>query len=134
MLSNSGCAQFWLVFSTSGLSVPRDQVVHFDLKPDNLLLDGPLLTYPGYAAPSVKVADFGLSKHKWSNYVSGVRDLRCAPACCPSSWRCCQLVEMRSACSSGAVVCSLSITAVLPASVEMQHVPGFFHDHSAPTA
>lgn len=54
------------------------QVVHFDLKPDNLLLDGPLISHPGYAAPSVKVADFGLSKHKWSNYVSGVRDLRWA--------------------------------------------------------
>ncbi len=55
-------------------------VVHFDLKPDNLLLDGPLIL-GGYAGahpvPMLKVADFGLSKHKWSNYVSGVKDLRC---------------------------------------------------------
>lgn len=51
-------------------------VVHFDLKPDNLLLDGPLLLAPGYAVPALKVADFGLSKHKWNSYVSGVRDLR----------------------------------------------------------
>ena len=52
------------------------KIVHFDLKPDNLLLDGPLVLHPGYAAPAVKVADFGLSKHKWNSYVSGVRDLR----------------------------------------------------------
>ncbi|CAL8468355.1 g7895 [Coccomyxa elongata] len=55
------------------------QIVHFDLKPDNLLLDGPLIL-GGYAGahpvPTLKVADFGLSKHKWSNYVTGVKDLR----------------------------------------------------------
>lgn len=56
------------------------QIVHFDLKPDNLLLDGPLILggYHGaHPVPTLKVADFGLSKHKWNNYVSGVRDLRC---------------------------------------------------------
>ena len=51
-------------------------VVHFDLKPDNLLLDGKLHTYDG-TVPSLKVADFGLSKQKWGReFVSGVRDLR----------------------------------------------------------
>ncbi|KAK9829327.1 hypothetical protein WJX72_005201 [[Myrmecia] bisecta] len=50
------------------------KIVHFDLKPDNLLLDGVLCA--NFAAPTMKVADFGLSKHKWKSYVSGVRDLR----------------------------------------------------------
>ncbi|KAL3149707.1 hypothetical protein ABBQ38_013537 [Trebouxia sp. C0009 RCD-2024] len=51
-------------------------VVHFDLKPDNLLLDGKFHTYDG-TVPSLKVADFGLSKQKWGReFVSGVRDLR----------------------------------------------------------
>jgi len=54
------------------------KIVHFDLKPDNLLLDAPLVPGAGLGVPAVKVADFGLSKHKWKNYVSGVRDLRCA--------------------------------------------------------
>ncbi|GFR41774.1 hypothetical protein Agub_g2533 [Astrephomene gubernaculifera] len=44
-------------------------VVHFDLKPDNLLVDGE------GDSMVIKVADFGLSKHKLSNYVS-CRDLR----------------------------------------------------------
>ena len=48
--------------------------VHFDLKPDNLLLDTAIVE--GAPTPSVKVADFGLSKQKWKKYVSGVRDLR----------------------------------------------------------
>lgn len=57
------------------------KIVHFDLKPDNLLLDGPIiLGQPDVSAPALKVADFGLSKHKWSAYVSG-----CArpPVCVP---------------------------------------------------
>lgn len=49
-------------------------IVHFDLKPDNLLLDNMLL--PNHPSPGVKVADFGLSKQKFHKYVSGVRDLR----------------------------------------------------------
>ncbi|KAK9848098.1 hypothetical protein WJX84_007357, partial [Apatococcus fuscideae] len=50
------------------------QIVHFDLKSDNLLLDGPLNL--DAQLPLLKVADFGLSKQKWSVYVTGVRDLR----------------------------------------------------------
>ncbi|KAK9850775.1 hypothetical protein WJX84_002454, partial [Apatococcus fuscideae] len=50
------------------------QIVHFDLKSDNLLLDGPLNL--DSQLPLLKVADFGLSKQKWSVYVTGVRDLR----------------------------------------------------------
>ena len=53
------------------------KIVHFDLKPDNLLLEAPLVPRAGLGVPAVKVADFGLSKHKWKSYVSGVRDLRC---------------------------------------------------------
>mmetsp|Transcript_21014 Transcript_21014/g.46094 ORF Transcript_21014/g.46094 Transcript_21014/m.46094 type:complete len:781 (+) Transcript_21014:243-2585(+) len=55
-----------------GMAYLHDQnpaVIHFDLKPDNLLVEGEgdcLL---------VKVADFGLSKHKFQSYVS-CRDLR----------------------------------------------------------
>ncbi|KAI8467818.1 MAG: kinase-like protein [Monoraphidium minutum] len=92
------------------------RIVHFDLKPDNLLLDGPPALIlaaarsgapPGTAGdggaaagegaeapalaaaaavaaaaaaaawfPTVKVADFGLSKHKLNSYVSSCRDLR----------------------------------------------------------
>mmetsp|Transcript_25426 Transcript_25426/g.75108 ORF Transcript_25426/g.75108 Transcript_25426/m.75108 type:complete len:878 (-) Transcript_25426:269-2902(-) len=44
-------------------------VIHFDLKPDNLLVDG------DSESLHVKVADFGLSKHKFQNFVS-CRDLR----------------------------------------------------------
>ena len=52
-------------------------IVHFDLKPDNLLLDGKLQQGCDGCVPSLKVADFGLSKQKWGReFVSGVRDLR----------------------------------------------------------
>eukprot|EP00887_Chlorella_sp_A99_P004451 scaffold30.g4451.t1 len=50
-------------------------VVHFDVKPDNLLVDGDWLT-SGAAGPTVKVADFGLSKHKYNTFCSNVHDLR----------------------------------------------------------
>jgi len=37
--------------------------VHFDVKPDNLLLDGPLHTLDGkYPPPTLKLADFGLAR------------------------------------------------------------------------
>ena len=42
-------------------------IVHFDLKSANLLLDGPLhppFLTDSWSIPLVKVADFGLSKHK----------------------------------------------------------------------
>lgn len=58
-------------------------IVHFDLKPDNLLLDNVLL--PNHPSPGVKVADFGLSKQKFRKYVSGVRDLR-YPSPLPWGW------------------------------------------------
>ena len=50
--------------------------MHFDLKPDNLLLD------TAADGLTVKVADFGLHKHKHEHrsYVSGISDLRCFPA------------------------------------------------------
>jgi len=52
-------------------------IVHFDLKPDNLLLDSPLeMHVANFPIPSMKVADFGLSKHKWDIYVTGMSDLR----------------------------------------------------------
>jgi serine/threonine protein kinase len=50
------------------------RIVHFDLKPDNLLLDGSWET--GY---TVKVADFGLSKQRINLFVSNVHDFRWVP-------------------------------------------------------
>jgi serine/threonine protein kinase len=59
--------------AANGMSYLHElRVVHFDLKPDNLLVDGDLSS----AHASVKVADFGLSKHKYTSYVTGCRDLR----------------------------------------------------------
>ncbi|KAL4860150.1 putative serine/threonine-protein kinase SIS8 [Chlorella vulgaris] len=49
------------------------KVVHFDVKPDNLLVDGDWLSEGG---PVCKVADFGLSKHKYNTFCSNVHDLR----------------------------------------------------------
>lgn len=51
------------------LHAQNPAVIHFDLKPDNLLVDGDGDTL------HVKVADFGLSKHKFQTFVS-CRDLR----------------------------------------------------------
>ena len=59
--------------AANGMSYLHElRVVHFDLKPDNLLVDGDLSS----ANAAVKVADFGLSKHKYTSYVTGCRDLR----------------------------------------------------------
>lgn len=39
--------------------------VHLDIKPDNLLLDGPLHTLDGrYPTPALKLADFGLARQR----------------------------------------------------------------------
>ncbi|GAX73216.1 hypothetical protein CEUSTIGMA_g669.t1 [Chlamydomonas eustigma] len=51
------------------LHAQNPAVIHFDLKPDNLLVDGDGENL------HVKVADFGLSKHKFQSFVS-CRDLR----------------------------------------------------------
>ena len=51
------------------LHAQNPAVIHFDLKPDNLLVDGDGENL------HVKVADFGLSKHKFQTFVS-CRDLR----------------------------------------------------------
>eukprot|EP00798_Chlamydomonas_sp_ICE-L_P015484 gene15484-21569_t len=58
--------------ATLGMAYLHDQspaIIHFDLKPDNLLVEGEGDNL------SVKVADFGLSKHKFQSFVS-CRDLR----------------------------------------------------------
>ena len=72
------CRAEMALSAVNGLAYLHEMsIVHFDLKPDNLLLDGKL--QPGYdgSVPSLKVADFGLSKQKWGReFVSGVRDLR----------------------------------------------------------
>lgn len=74
---NLRCRAEMALSAVNGLAYLHEMgVVHFDLKPDNLLLDGKMHDYMGNL-PSLKVADFGLSKHKWGKeFVSGVRDLR----------------------------------------------------------
>ena len=74
---NLRCRAEMALSAVNGLAYLHEMgVVHFDLKPDNLLLDGKMHDYMG-TVPSLKVADFGLSKHKWGKeFVSGVRDLR----------------------------------------------------------
>ena len=62
------------------------QVVHFDVKPDNLLVDGDF--YLVGVCPAVKVADFGLSKHKYNTFCSNVHDLRWVGGFLPG--RCCR--------------------------------------------
>lgn len=57
------------------------KIVHFDLKPDNLLVDaGGSSSLSAQEAEAgglcLKVADFGLSKHKANRFVSDCRDLR----------------------------------------------------------
>lgn len=49
------------------------KVVHFDIKPDNLLVDGDWTSAGG---PTLKVADFGLSVVKANTFCSDVHDLR----------------------------------------------------------
>jgi hypothetical protein len=44
-----------------------------DLKPDNLLLDAP--PHPDATAPVVKVADFGLARHRWTSYVPSLASI-----------------------------------------------------------
>ncbi|KAK9788455.1 hypothetical protein WJX73_009181 [Symbiochloris irregularis] len=71
-------AQLALQIASGMAFLHESNVVHFDLKPDNILLDAPLTSQGllGLQSPCVKVADFGLSKEKRQSYVSGVRDLR----------------------------------------------------------
>ena len=52
----------------------KHDIVHFDLKPENLLLDYPLGR--SNITPGIKVADFGLSKYKVDNYASTDSGLR----------------------------------------------------------
>lgn len=51
------------------------KIIHFDVKPDNLLVDGDAASR-GAGPLAVKVADFGLSKHCYGTFCSNVHDLR----------------------------------------------------------
>lgn len=54
----------------------QHNIIHFDLKSENLLLDYPLGR--SNITPGIKVADFGLSRYKVDNYALAESGLRYA--------------------------------------------------------
>ncbi|KAG7667905.1 hypothetical protein Ndes2526B_g01686 [Nannochloris sp. 'desiccata'] len=61
--------------AANGMAYLHSQkIVHFDVKPDNLLVDGDWNSSPD--GPVLKVADFGLSVVKANTFCSDVHDLR----------------------------------------------------------